>query len=96
MEYPPTANRIGRITTSGAITEYSIPTAKSYSYGIAAGPDGAMWFAESGSSKLGRITATGVITETSLPGWYPLNIVTGADHTLWLTIGGYAAVGQVQ
>ena len=49
------ANRIGRITTAGVITEYTVPTASSKPYGIAVGPDGALWFTESNADKIGRI-----------------------------------------
>ena len=41
-----TANQIGRITTAGVITEFPIPTAGSGPAGIAAGPDGNLWFTE--------------------------------------------------
>ena len=50
-------NKIGRITTAGAITEYPIPTAASTPYGIAAGPDGGLWFTQAGGNKIGRITS---------------------------------------
>ena len=41
------ANKIGRITTAGAITEFPIPTPFSGLYGgLAAGPDGNLWFTE--------------------------------------------------
>jgi len=49
-------NNIGRITTSGAITEYPVPTVAGGLGGITAGPDGALWFIEEGSGKIGRIT----------------------------------------
>ena len=49
------ADKIGRITTVGAITEYPIPTSKSIPNGIAAGPDGALWFTESYVNKIGRL-----------------------------------------
>lgn len=39
-------NRIGRVTTNGIISMYSIPTADSQPMGITAGPDGALWFTE--------------------------------------------------
>src|SRR5262245_4523867 len=38
--------KIGRITTGGAITEFSVPP--SFPIGITTGPDGALWFTESG------------------------------------------------
>jgi streptogramin lyase len=40
------SNKIGRITAGGILVEYSIPTANAYPWGIAAGPDGNVWFAE--------------------------------------------------
>ena len=43
-----TANRIGRITPAGVITEFPIPHGRSGPAGITAGPDGNLWFTESG------------------------------------------------
>ncbi len=42
-------------TTAGAITEFTVPTSNSQPQGIASGPDGALWFTESGASKIGRL-----------------------------------------
>ena len=53
-------NSIGRITTTGTVTNYT-GTGISSPYGIAAGPDGAMWFTNNGNS-IGRITTTGTVT----------------------------------
>jgi hypothetical protein len=52
------ANKIGRITTDGIITEFPIPTAASGPgpEGITTGPDGNVWFTELGARKIGRIT----------------------------------------
>lgn len=49
------ATEIGRITTSGVITEYPTPATVKGLWGIAAGPDGAMWFTDPDGS-VGRIT----------------------------------------
>src|SRR5436309_1017470 len=59
-------DKIGRITTAGAITEFQL-TAGSQPDGIAAGPDGALWFTEFGTDRIGRITTGGAITETATP-----------------------------
>jgi virginiamycin B lyase len=42
---------------SGAITEYVVPTSNSIPVGIASGPDGALWFTESGgiANQIGRL-----------------------------------------
>jgi streptogramin lyase len=49
-------NSIGRITTLGMVTSY---TSKDISHpsGIAAGPDGTLWFASSGNNSIWQITA---------------------------------------
>ena len=55
--------KIGRITTAGVITSYSIPNAGDGGpTGIAAGPDGALWFTLP-PNKIGRITTAGAITQ---------------------------------
>ena len=50
------ANEIGRITPSGTITEFPIPTSYGAPTGITAGPDGNLWFTVL-SSMIGRITS---------------------------------------
>ena len=42
----PAWNKLGRITTAGVITEYSVPTGGSQPLGVALGPDGNIWFTE--------------------------------------------------
>ncbi|HXB69236.1 MAG TPA: IPTL-CTERM sorting domain-containing protein [Candidatus Acidoferrales bacterium] len=91
------ADRIGRITTAGVITEYSTGiTPGSTPDGIAAGPDGALWFTDRssfvgpgfGPGALGRITTAGVITEYSTglsAGSDPFEIAAGPDGALWFT-----------
>ena len=64
-EYDYRANKIGRVTFGGEITEFSIPTPSSSPIGITAGPDGALCFTE--GDKLGRITTAGAITEFAVP-----------------------------
>jgi virginiamycin B lyase len=87
-EYDYRANKIGRITFDGQITEFPIPTPYSSPIGITAGPDGNMWFTEASASKIGRITPNGQITEFATPDFaYPLNITAGPDGNLWFTEG---------
>jgi virginiamycin B lyase len=80
---------IGRITTSGAITDYSAglsPGAEPYS--IAPGPDGALWFTEFGGGRIGRITTAGKITEYShgiTAPEMPQDLVAGPDGAMWFT-----------
>ena len=46
---------IGRITTSGTVTNYT-GTGVSSPYAIAPGPDSALWFTNDGNASIGRIT----------------------------------------
>ncbi len=72
----PTDNTIRRVNTKGEFTgAFKIPTTTgkirekntSFPRGLAAGPDGNVWFAEMGGNKIGRITPNGEITEFPLP-----------------------------
>ncbi len=54
---------VGRITPSGMVTDFPIPTVNADSGGIAAGSDGALWFCEFQGEKIGRITTSGSVTE---------------------------------
>ncbi|MDP9104995.1 MAG: hypothetical protein M3N49_03590 [Candidatus Eremiobacteraeota bacterium] len=50
-----TTNKIGRITPTGTITEFAIPTALSGPVFIAAGPDNTIWFTEGSATKIGEL-----------------------------------------
>ncbi len=83
-------NRIGRMTPSGALTEFPIPTPDSAPRGIVSGPDHALWFVESGFNRtaIARITTSGVVTEfpiggNSLDQLQPTEIVAAPDGNLW-------------
>ena len=80
------ANKIGRYTPSGAITEYVLPTAHSKPGGIVAGPDGALWFAEHAGNQIGRITTARVITEYPVP--------TGQSDPTVIAVGPMAHCGS--
>jgi len=60
----------GAVTPAAAqhFTEFPIPTAGSFPFGITAGPDGALWFTENenNSNKIGRITTAGGIFEITI------------------------------
>ncbi len=90
-------SKVGRITTAGAITEYTIPTASSFPFGITVGPDNNLWFTESATNKIGQITTSGAITEFQLPGGEAVGqIVSGADGGLWYTAFTTHKVGRIQ
>ena len=67
--------------------EFPVPTLNAAPYGVAAGPDGNVWFTEEIVSKVGRITPTGAITEFPIPQPFdfPHVIAAGPDGNLWFT-----------
>jgi len=82
------ADKIGRITPGGVITEFPLPVG-SHPAAITKGPDGNMWFVETGFSEIGRITPTGVLTQFLLlnAGTNVQAITTGADGNIWVSEG---------
>ena len=91
-------SKIGKITTSGAITEYTIVnTGTPQPWGIASGPDGNLWFTESGGNKIGKITTGGTITEYVLltTNTHPSGIVTGPDGNLWFTESNLSKIARI-
>jgi virginiamycin B lyase len=89
--------KIGRITTSGAITEFSIGNAMSQPAGITAGPDGALWFTDPETNSIGRMTTTGSVTEYPLPtaSSGPNFIAEGPDGALWFTEYAVGQIGRI-
>jgi len=74
--------------TTVSTTPIPIPTAGSNPQQITAGPDGNMWFTESGTSKVGRVNLSAspkTITEFDLaPNTGPRGIAVGPDKRIWV------------
>jgi hypothetical protein len=88
---------IGRITTSGAITLYPVPTQSSQPWGIVAGPDGGLWFTEFSANQIARSTTAGVVTEYPIPtaNSGPRMITLGPDGALWFTEETANKIGRI-
>jgi streptogramin lyase len=97
---------VGRITTSGVVTEFAVPDATGSTQvtpgAITTGPDGALWFTGA-PGEIGRMTTAGVVTEFSAPssfgaGFLPppsaQAITVGPDGALWF-IGDDHQIGQI-
>ncbi len=88
---------IGRITTSGSITYFSVPDSL-VPIDIAPGADGALWFTTY-SNYIGRITTGGTITLYTVPtdgqsteSW---GISPGPDGNVWVTLYGTDELARV-
>jgi virginiamycin B lyase len=78
---------IVKMSTSGVMTQFAIPTPNAKANNIVKGPDGNLWFCESNANRIGKITPSGAITEYLLPhsGSGPDGLTVGPDHELWFT-----------
>jgi virginiamycin B lyase len=78
----PFANKIGRITMDGEVTEF--PTIGG-AYSVTPGPDGNIWFTT--GHQIGKMTTSGQVTTFEIPDpsgeTTAYSIVTGADGNLW-------------
>jgi streptogramin lyase len=92
----PSAGVIHRVTTSGQVTDFPLPTAAG-SQGLTVGPDGALWYTMRNPNLVGRITTAGVVTEFPLPGPQknPGKITTGPDGALWFTQPATGTIGRL-
>jgi len=93
----PTADTgsIGRITTSGTVTEYPLPNGIKAIY-IVVGQDGALWFTDGNSGTLGRITTAGLIDDFLTPTStsQPFGIASGPDGAIWFTEETAGQIGR--
>lgn len=81
------ANKVGKITPAGIITDYPVPTAHSGPSLITPGPDGNLWFTEQAGNKVAKITLSGSITEYAVPtaSAFPYGITPAADGNMWFS-----------
>ena len=93
------AGKIGRITPSGAITEFKIPTPGAGGpSAITAGAGGLVWFTVEGKrNEIGRITASGAISAFSIPtaNSGPSGITAGREGDLWFTEQQANQIGRI-
>jgi virginiamycin B lyase len=66
--------------------------------GIAAGPDGSLWFTEQNADKIGKISpSSGTVTEYVIPiaKVAPNEIAAGPDGNLWFSQTGVSKIGKI-
>lgn len=88
------STEIGRLTTAGALTTFTLPANTYTSSGITTGPDGNIWFTEAGPevNKVAKMNTSGTVLAQYAAGSGPPNgIVSGPDGNLWVA---QSAVGS--
>ena len=86
---------VAHASGAGKVTHFT-GSAINEPQGIAAGPDGALWFTNAGNNTIGRITAAGKATSypaASIAG--PLGITAGPDGALWFTNYTGNSIGRI-
>jgi virginiamycin B lyase len=93
---PSTPTAIGRLTMSGTMRLYPLPTGSS-PFGLVFGPDGAIWYTDPNSNSIGRLTLDGRVVRFPIPtsGSNPLGITVGADGNLWFTENVTGGIGRL-
>jgi streptogramin lyase len=84
----------GKITSAGAITEYT--TGKDEPMGIASG-GGNLWFVEHSIRNVSHMTTAGALTVYTLSrtGTYNIGIAAGPDGDFWFTESETGYIGQI-
>jgi streptogramin lyase len=88
---------IGRMTPTGSVTEYHVPTAGALPFGMTSGPDGNLYFAEIVGNKIGRVDTSGNVTEFTVPTANAgIRMVTvGPDGNIWFTERDSGKIGSL-
>jgi virginiamycin B lyase len=93
---PPAPLRAQPAGPEVTVTEYPLPTPGAAPFGIALGPDGAVWFAELSGRQVGRIAPDGALTEYPIPSGNSSRFVAvGPDGAVWFTSGAGNRIGRV-
>ena len=86
----PGGSEIGRISTTGAVTEFTLPTGFRTFGSIIAGPDGALWFPIGNTSSptaIARMTTSGSVSQFVIDTTGMLNVnglTVGPDGAIWI------------
>jgi virginiamycin B lyase len=93
-------NKVGRVSSAGAFTEYPIPTPNANvaaDAGITVGPDGNIWLTEGLANKVARLTPEGKFTEFTIPTpkAYPTGITTGPEGSIWFVESSANRIGKI-
>ena len=63
---------------------------------MTAGPDGALWFTNTGNNSIGRITTAGQLTNTYPgAGYEPYYIAAGSDGAMWFAHANTSGIGRI-
>lgn len=87
--------KIGRVTTSGVLTTFAVPSGETPVGGIAEGPDKNVWFTT--IDNIARITPLGHVTEIPYPTSFggAGGVTAGPDGNVWFTEPNSNKIGHI-
>ena len=92
-------NNIGRMSVRGdhRLTEFALPTADSWPYGITAAHDH-IWFTEFLNNKIAKIDDDGRVSEFDIPAASsgPLDLAAGPDRSIWFVELNGGKIGRLE
>ncbi len=79
------------------VTEFTLPVDGSSPFGIATGPDGALWFTARGTDSIGSLATDGTFGPTTALALTsdPTAITAGPDDAVWFTEQGSGLIGRL-
>jgi len=81
-------NYLGRITTTGDVTLFSVGPSRGDLGSLAVGPDRALWFTDCNGRAIGRLSPDGALTRFGgVPSGPPTNVAVAGDGTIWFAAG---------
>jgi virginiamycin B lyase len=97
MYFTNSNNTVVKITKTGIISPFTIPTNNANPQGITLGENGSLWFTEFSSSKIGEMTTSGSFNEfgTLFGGDTPRMLTDRGDGTIWYTGSAENHIGYV-
>mgnify|MGYP001001528927 CR=1 FL=1 len=87
---------VGRVSPSGQVSLFELPTKGAQPLGLALHPDGSAWAADQSGARLGRVAPDGTPTEIPLPkdGGEPTGVAVGKDGTVWFSLTSTSRLGR--
>ncbi len=99
------AGNVAKVTTSGSITEFPVPSiggAPVEPWSITSGPDDALWFTDLDQNKIDEIATTATLPEPGIQQFQipttdsePVSITDGSDDNLWFVEMNANQVGRM-
>ena len=87
--------RLWRITPTGVLHEFPLPTPDCWPVSIASGVDGTLWLAEFGANRIAHVTVQGDVTEFDVEDCRPLAIAAGPDGAAWFVDVDHSRLGRI-